>query len=1014
MSLILHPFLSEGVENHEAIPDFISKIESLYEPFPFVKRQLIYYHEEFMKRLKKIEDAGRYEEKLKAESEFWSLEFPLMRKGEFFDMSTLFEMNRNLIWQNWLRYYHWDKPEMLGKRWCVMLEKGKKKSVRDLIYAKEDMIKEMNRFFGLVKTDVIWLKLIPEGMGYEKLTDGDFKKLFNATVTLCPTEIGLNGYLEGLEKIRQYNKKKKREQGLSAGQTKDDLLIEDDTEDEEKEEEEEEEETDNNNKKTKKEKKPVNPKLRYYEKSPAQIWLQSPNRKRYSQIVFDPTPASFENILRDPQRDNRFNTYVGFDYEPIDVCDFTDFTKLRFFFLHLRWNWCANEEEFCYLLGLIAWIFQFPWLPSKIALCVGGRQGSGKSVIMEILRKIIGKRLAIILGNVNDLSDQFNGHFIDKILVVMEEMLSGNSKQMACNIKSFITATEVRERGMYRDPIYKENYANWMFCSNFKENMQYSENDMRRFFMLESDTHILASHDELFQCLFKNISTTDLSQRHDLFVKKMLADLSANDNEGLKTLANFFYSLNLDNFNVRDHPVTWLRLVHIMNGISSVYSWWLECIIRGYQAPYQQLSPESGTMITIKTWRNEVSIYDLYEDYQKSPQRSSDNVKRKVKTLLQFQLELLAICKPIKIETVSLGSVKNQVAKYIPSISECIDYFELVVPGVKEYLNHIMFTNELSHQLQLFSSAAVPHQPPDPNTLNRDPAIILNPKRSLEIKKYTAQELLTKFLPTDFYGSNLLDQLNKGKLKPHRIIRYNGDEILLRRPPPTCLNSSNSRLKRTLEIIESNLKEIIDRPSNLAQIIQREEERLLTQQQTTTIAHPPFPPQEQQQREEIDQVSPTQIVHHTEEEEEQQEKEKNNTTSSSSQSRKRKRIPTPPPVPPSSPSGEIPLQPPKKKAKFLDDDDTALEVPSSQPQTDFEAMYREEIDALLSMNPNFFQELWNAEENTNNTETTVQNLEEHFSCDACFAFFPMNQCHPCVRCGNKLFCFSCKCKEHVY
>ena len=146
------------------------------------------------------------------------------------------------------------------------------------------------------------------------------------------------------------------------------------------------------------------------------IWYNHKGRKTYRQIVFNPRPSFFPKAphLLD------FNKWSGFAYNNDDVLNYTDWSCLVPLLNHFCYTWADNEGEYKHLLGLFVLMLQQPYTKSGVAICVGGDEGTGKSMpFVDVLGKIMGSHLFAHLQNMSDVTGEFTSTMTDKLLVLV-------------------------------------------------------------------------------------------------------------------------------------------------------------------------------------------------------------------------------------------------------------------------------------------------------------------------------------------------------------------------------------------------------------------------------------------------------------------------------------------------------------------------------------------------------------------------------------------------------------------
>lgn len=142
----------------------------------------------------------------------------------------------------------------------------------------------------------------------------------------------------------------------------------------------------------------------------------------------------------------------------------------------------ATERN--YALQWMAYQLQHPGEKIHWALLiVGARQGSGKSTIFQIMRRLLGAH------NTKDISGnkqiwQYTGWMQAVQLVAVEEVKSGNRWEEANRIKSFITAPTIFITEKYVVGFEQPNRVNFFLSSNFEDEAMPLEDHDRRFLVL--------------------------------------------------------------------------------------------------------------------------------------------------------------------------------------------------------------------------------------------------------------------------------------------------------------------------------------------------------------------------------------------------------------------------------------------------------------------------------------------------------------------------------------------------
>ena len=123
-----------------------------------------------------------------------------------------------------------------------------------------------------------------------------------------------------------------------------------------------------------------------------------------------------------------------------DILNYTDWSCIVPLLNHFHYTWADNEREYKHLLGLFALMLQQPYTKSGVAICVGGDEGTGKSILfVDVLGKIMGSHLFAHLQKMSDVTGEFTSTMTDKLLVLVDECLFAGNNKDANILKNFIT-----------------------------------------------------------------------------------------------------------------------------------------------------------------------------------------------------------------------------------------------------------------------------------------------------------------------------------------------------------------------------------------------------------------------------------------------------------------------------------------------------------------------------------------------------------------------------------------------
>ena len=167
----------------------------------------------------------------------------------------------------------------------------------------------------------------------------------------------------------------------------------------------------------------------------AQLWLKSPDRRTYKNIVFNPRIAG--------HYDNNFNIWKGFAVQPIKG-------DCSLFWDHVQQIICAGKEpHYVYIRKWLAHLIQNPWIIAT-AIVLRGKQGTGKGTFVEAIGKLLGSHYAP-LANLDQILGRFNSHLKNAILVLADEAIWGGNKREIGALKALITEPKMFIEGKGKD-----------------------------------------------------------------------------------------------------------------------------------------------------------------------------------------------------------------------------------------------------------------------------------------------------------------------------------------------------------------------------------------------------------------------------------------------------------------------------------------------------------------------------------------------------------------------------------
>jgi len=141
----------------------------------------------------------------------------------------------------------------------------------------------------------------------------------------------------------------------------------------------------------------------------------------------------------------------------------------------------GDEERYDFTLRWFAHILQNPKRKCGVALVFRSeKQGAGKGRLFEFLKRVIGSRYVLSVGDNNALTGQFNAHRANKLLILANELGCGGAAYKEANVlKSMITDEDdyIEPKGVDRQTI--DSVSSIMMFTNEWKAIRVEPNDRR-------------------------------------------------------------------------------------------------------------------------------------------------------------------------------------------------------------------------------------------------------------------------------------------------------------------------------------------------------------------------------------------------------------------------------------------------------------------------------------------------------------------------------------------------------
>jgi hypothetical protein len=201
----------------------------------------------------------------------------------------------------------------------------------------------------------------------------------------------------------------------------------------------------------------------------SQVWLDSPFRRMFSSIVFDPTGAGPADA---------FNIWRGFAVEP------TPNASCDLLLEHILENVCdGNLEHYAWVMGWFAAIFQNPLRKLGTALVLKGKQGTGKSIVGQAVGHLLGRHY-LPISVPRYITGNFNAHLERVLLLQAEEAFFTGDKMMEGALKDLITGERMLSEPKYVNPYEVPNLVRLFVTTNERWSVPAGDAE-RRFTVLD-------------------------------------------------------------------------------------------------------------------------------------------------------------------------------------------------------------------------------------------------------------------------------------------------------------------------------------------------------------------------------------------------------------------------------------------------------------------------------------------------------------------------------------------------
>jgi hypothetical protein len=365
---------------------------------------------------------------------------------------------------------------------------------------------------------------------------------------------------------------------------------------------------------------PNNPKQRKREIPKFDVWLNSPERRNYSTLVFEP----------DGCKEQEYNLWKGW---PIAAKE--DNPKgCSLMLKHMREVICGGRMDlYDYLITWMADAVQNVTVRPGVALVLQGAQGTGKTMFVEYFLKIYGK-YGLISTNSDHLFGRYNYHLANKLLVFADESCWAGNRHHASMLNNFITSDVMGYEPKGIDQLYMANHMRLIMATNDTWAAPAS-GIARRFCILE---------------------VSDKKQGDREYFEKLAFEM---ENDGPESLLAYLKNYKI-RLNLKDIPETEAirnnKILTIMN-TNPILGWWIQRLI--------EEMPTRGR----EAWDQLIPVQEMFRDYS-----NNLSVKDNKSTQVTFGIMMKGILPPeAEIVRKRVNGVLKRFYK-LPTLQYCKDY----------------------------------------------------------------------------------------------------------------------------------------------------------------------------------------------------------------------------------------------------------------------------------------------------------------------------------------------------
>jgi len=241
--------------------------------------------------------------------------------------------------------------------------------------------------------------------------------------------------------------------------------------------------------------------------------------------------------------DRIYNTWEGFDAEKFE---FKEEVSIETLLYHFKVVANYDDKVYEFLLNYFAHLVQKPHIKTNVCLLIQGKQGTGKTTLVEnLLKRLMGLKYVYDTDDIESIVGKFNASIAGKFMIVLNEATGRDTNQVVDKIKNIITRTSVTIEYKGIDPFPAIDYCNYSFTTNNIKPIAITQDD-RRFQIMECSDKYKGNND-YFTKLFASINDDKtIYSFYKFLMKRDISKFNAERDRVITEAASDLHELNKD------------------------------------------------------------------------------------------------------------------------------------------------------------------------------------------------------------------------------------------------------------------------------------------------------------------------------------------------------------------------------------------------------------------------------------------------------------------------------------